>query len=113
MKADCYPIPRAFCGAKTRTGGTCMQPAMKNGKCRLHGGKSLSGVAHGRYKHGRFTNAAMEERRRLAELLREVKETMNLCATGQRITEEIEQSATVKGHHTLSKIILKGKESLL
>ena len=113
MKADCYPIPRAFCGAKTRTGETCRQPAMRNGKCRLHGGKSLSGTAHGRYKHGRFTKAAMEERRRLAELLRDVKETMELCATKQRITEEIEQCATVKGHNTLSKIILMGKDNLL
>ncbi len=29
------------CGAKSkRTGKPCKQPAMKNGKCRLHGGKS-------------------------------------------------------------------------
>ncbi len=30
----------AHCGAKTRSGGTCKQPAMPNGRCRLHGGKS-------------------------------------------------------------------------
>ena len=26
------------CGAKTRRGTKCLAPAMKNGKCRLHGG---------------------------------------------------------------------------
>lgn len=28
------------CHAKTRAGGTCQSPGMKNGRCRLHGGKS-------------------------------------------------------------------------
>jgi hypothetical protein len=28
------------CGARTRTGTPCRQPAMKNGRCRLHGGHS-------------------------------------------------------------------------
>jgi hypothetical protein len=28
------------CGARTRSGCACRQPAMKNGRCRLHGGKS-------------------------------------------------------------------------
>ena len=45
---------------------------MKNGRCRLHGGKSLSGIQHGRYKHGRYTRKALEERRQLNSLLREV-----------------------------------------
>lgn len=30
----------APCGARTRAGGACRQPAMRNGRCRLHGGKS-------------------------------------------------------------------------
>lgn len=47
---------------------------MKNGRCRLHGGKSKSGKEHGRYKHGRFTKEAFEEKRQLAELLREAGE---------------------------------------
>lgn len=28
------------CGAKTRKGNACQSPAMKNGRCRMHGGKS-------------------------------------------------------------------------
>ena len=72
MEGGDYPIPRRFCGAKTRAGGMCRQPAMKNGRCRLHGGKSLSGKQHGRYKHGHYTREAIEERRQLNSLLREV-----------------------------------------
>ncbi|MFZ0021256.1 MAG: HGGxSTG domain-containing protein, partial [Acetobacteraceae bacterium] len=26
------------CGARTRAGTDCRQPAMRNGRCRLHGG---------------------------------------------------------------------------
>lgn len=72
-----YPMPRAFCGAKTRAGGFCRQPAMRNGRCRLHGGKSLSGPAHGRYKHGNCTKQALELRRQLAALLREARALLN------------------------------------
>lgn len=74
MTKDTYPMPRAYCCAKTRAGGFCKQPAMKNGRCRLHGGKSLSGIAHGRYKDGRFTKESKEARRQLAELMRDVRE---------------------------------------
>lgn len=73
MENERYPMPRVFCCARTRSGGLCRQPAMKNGRCRLHGGKSLSGKAHGRYKHGRFTREAKEERRRLAMFMRECR----------------------------------------
>jgi hypothetical protein len=30
----------ARCGARTRAAGTCQQPAMPNGCCRMHGGSS-------------------------------------------------------------------------
>lgn len=33
------PSAAPRCGARTRAGGTCRQPAMPNGRCRLHGGK--------------------------------------------------------------------------
>src|SRR5215470_1133484 len=35
---DFLATPR--CGACTRAGGSCRQPATKNGRCRFHGGKS-------------------------------------------------------------------------
>lgn len=41
------------CGARTRAGGTCRNAAMPNGRCRMHGGKSLSGPALPQWKDGR------------------------------------------------------------
>lgn len=73
MESSRYPMPRMECGARTRTGGRCRQPAMKNGRCRLHGGKSKSGKEHGRYRHGGRTKEGMEMRRQLAVLLREAR----------------------------------------
>ncbi len=35
---DFLAAPR--CGARTRCGGECRQPAMRNGRCRMHGGLS-------------------------------------------------------------------------
>lgn len=43
------------CGAKTREGTPCKRWAMPNGRCSKHGGKSLSGIAHPNYQHGRRT----------------------------------------------------------
>lgn len=43
------------CGAKTRSGGVCDAWAMPNGRCRLHGGKSLGGLMSGTFKHGRYS----------------------------------------------------------
>ncbi len=38
MPGDFLAAPR--CGARTRAGGCCRQPAMRNGRCRMHGGLS-------------------------------------------------------------------------
>lgn len=41
---------------------------MPNGRCRMHGGASPGaprGEANGAYRHGRFTNEAIEQRREL------------------------------------------------
>ncbi len=44
------------CGAKTRSGTSCKRlPCVANARCSLHGGKSLAGIAHPNYKHGRYT----------------------------------------------------------
>ena len=55
---DFLAAPR--CGARTRCGGACRQPAMGNGRCRMHGGLSTgprtpAGLARSRrarWKHG-------------------------------------------------------------
>jgi hypothetical protein len=48
------------CGARCRSGLPCRGPAMRNGRCRMHGGASPgapSGERNGRYRHGRYTIA--------------------------------------------------------
>ena len=70
--------PLALCGAKAkRTGHPCRQPAMKNGRCRLHGGKSTGprtteGLANSKkanWKHGRYSAESKAELRRMRILL--------------------------------------------
>src|SRR6476659_8242949 len=63
------------CGARTRSGKPCQSPAMKNGRCRMHGGPSPGapkGNQHA-YKHGRYTAEEIERRRKLAALIREAR----------------------------------------
>ncbi len=43
------------CGAKTRNGSPCKSYAMQNGRCRMHGGTSPSGIAHANYVEGRWS----------------------------------------------------------
>jgi hypothetical protein len=55
------------CGAHARTTGQpCRSPAMKNGRCRMHGGKGSGRKP----THGRYTKQAVEERREVRLLLR-------------------------------------------
>src|ERR1700683_5095242 len=69
------PSKAPRCGAKTRKRTACMAPAMKNGRCRLHGGlrtgpKTLEGLERSRkanFKHGRYSPAYQEELRKEAE----------------------------------------------
>ncbi len=72
------------CGAKTRKGTSCRQPAMKNGRCRLHGGKStgprtpegLERARRANWKHGHYSAKAKAERRLIRWLLRNSLELM-------------------------------------
>jgi len=72
------------CGAKTRKGLPCKSPAMKNGRCRLHGGlstgaKTPEGIERIRQavtKHGMYSVAAKAERAYLHKLLQHCRETL-------------------------------------
>ena len=69
------------CGARTRRGAPCQAPAMPNGRCRMHGGKSPgapTGESNGNYRHGHYTKEAIAIRRRISELLRASREHLNL-----------------------------------
>lgn len=66
------------CGAKARTNGykPCRQPAMANGRCRLHGGlctgaKTEEGrqrIKKANTKHGFYTAEAIQQRKQLRML---------------------------------------------
>jgi glucans biosynthesis protein len=64
----------ARCGAKTRTGGACQCPAVRDRKrCRLHGGRSPGapkGSENGNFKDGTFTAEAIRERQWLKLVVR-------------------------------------------
>ncbi len=66
------------CGARTRKETPCRSPAMANGRCRLHGGKSPGAPRGNRnaWKHGRYSAKAIEERRLFREILKAARETM-------------------------------------
>jgi len=65
------------CGAKTRLKTACKSPAMKNGRCRMHGGKSTGaplGKKHGRYKHGKYTKDVLAFNKRINQLMRDARQ---------------------------------------
>ena len=72
--------PGRRCGAKTRAGGACQNPALKGrSRCKLHGGRSTgprtpegkARVAAAHTKHGRRSKAHVEKVRYInAELKR-------------------------------------------
>ena len=70
------------CGANSkRSGLPCVQPAMKNGRCRFHGGKSTGAkTSEGKQaqrqanlKAGLYTKEAIGERQQLRALLNQCK----------------------------------------
>ncbi len=69
------------CGAKARTNDyrPCRQPAMTNGRCRLHGGKSTGALtSEGKQRirsastrHGFYLKESIAERRLASRILRD------------------------------------------
>jgi hypothetical protein len=77
--------PHGRCGAETRRNTLCRRPAMRNGRCRLHGGLSTRPkTPEGRQrirlallKHGRYTKEAKQERLEWRELVRISRELLH------------------------------------
>src|SRR5215216_517394 len=73
------------CGARTRRGTRCQGPAMKNGRCRMHGGTSTGprtpeGLERSRkanWKHGRYSAEARASRREAAVAMRLLRQIMS------------------------------------
>ncbi len=71
------PTKAPRCGARTRLGAECRQPAMRNGRCRMHGGAStgprtadgLERLRAARTRHGAYSKEARE----VQELIRALK----------------------------------------
>jgi hypothetical protein len=75
-KLPMHQSPR--CGAKTRKGTPCQSPAMPNGRCRMHGGKS-PGPPKGNinaWKHGGYSAEAIKLRRFVQALARLAKQPL-------------------------------------
>jgi hypothetical protein len=72
------------CGAKTRRGTRCVAPAMPNGRCRMHGGKStgprttegLNRSRKANRKHGLYSAEAITMRKHIRQLIRESRSTL-------------------------------------
>ncbi len=59
-----------FCGAKARTTGKpCKGSAMKNGRCRFHGGKSTGRPV----TTGKWTKEAIQQKKEVSSLVRKAK----------------------------------------
>src|SRR3954466_9914870 len=74
------------CAARRKfDGGSCQQPAMANGRCRMHGGKStgprtaegLERSRKARWKHGHYSRKAREERAAARAGLRLIRAILN------------------------------------
>lgn len=78
------PMNAPRCGAKTRSGIPCRAPAMANGRCRMHGGKSTGprtpeGLERSRkanFKHGFYSAELLAERKFIKQLLHNSRETL-------------------------------------
>ena len=70
------------CRAKTRKNTLCNSPAMPNGRCRMHGGKStgaktpegLENIKKANFKNGFHTLESLSFRRDINQLIKENKE---------------------------------------
>ena len=59
------------CLARTRRGRPCQSPAVAGKtRCRMH-------KRNGKYRHGGFTTEAIDERRRLASLIRDSRDFLS------------------------------------
>ncbi len=75
-------LPHALCGAMARrTGKSCRQPAMKNGRCRLHGGlstgpktqKGKDKIMMSNTRHGFYAKKSVVDRKYIDFILRKGK----------------------------------------
>jgi hypothetical protein len=72
------------CGARNRRGTACGSPAMRNGRCRLHGGLStgpktaegIERIRRAKTRHGLYSAAAIAERQRFRAMFKGCREVL-------------------------------------
>jgi hypothetical protein len=72
------------CGARNRRGTACGSPAMRNGRCRLHGGLStgpktaegIERIRRAKTKHGLYSAKAIAERKQFRGLFQDCREVL-------------------------------------
>ncbi len=77
--------PRCSATSK-RTGKPCQAPSVRGWTvCRFHGagGGGPKGKRNGMFKHGLYTNVAIEERRALSALLRASRESLDALSSDE------------------------------
>lgn len=55
---------------------------MPNGRCRMHGGTNPGapmGERNGAYRHGHYTNEAVERRRQFHALMKAARQTLDMA----------------------------------
>jgi ribosomal protein L32 len=71
------------CGARNRSGAECKAPAMPNGRCRMHGGKStgprtsegLERMRHANTRHGNYSEKSRQLIQAVRKLMRGARQT--------------------------------------
>ena len=73
------------CGARNRKGNPCRAPAMRNGGCQMHGGKStgpgraegMERMRRGKTKHGLHSAESLRLMRAIRALQRDARRTLD------------------------------------
>ena len=75
-KSPMHLSPR--CGAKTRKATNCQSPAMRNGRCRMHGGAFTEAPKGNQnaFKHGRYSAEAIARRKEFRALMSELNDLL-------------------------------------
>lgn len=94
--------PHAHCGATTRNGERCRAPAMTNGRCRMHGGRStgprteegMARLRRARTRHGLRSAERVALRKaahRFAQTTRQLHASLAIQRISpEQVTEQIE-----------------------
>jgi hypothetical protein len=104
-------MPDGNCGAKTRAGGACKRPPMKNGRCRLHGGMSTGAkhqnTAKNAVKHGIYCANLTPEELADHDSLQLGTVDLELRACRIRLQRALKAEAEAKGEAELDEVITR------